>query len=361
LKSKGAVSPHAVSVADGPVRRDYARAGIPTSVRSHPLAAVRDIAHYDDAICALAGEFRQQLPDAIYANTLDSFFVVDAARHAGIPCVWNLHESEPVELHFRDRAPWLASRIRECFALPYRLVFVSDASRDVYASLDVRHRSMVIHNALEPRRLAEAEGSNRSEARRSLGIAANDLAVLTLGTVCERKGQHDLVRAAQLLPPEASARVRYFIVGERGLPYGQQLRALVASVPRRLAQRISIVPETSRPGPYYAAADVFVCSSRVESFPRVILEAMAFGLPIVTTPVFGIREQVRDSVNGLFYTPGAVDELAERILRLVEDDGLRTRLGVNSRYALETLGTFDEMTEEYGQVLREAYLAGGDG
>ena len=60
---------------------------------------------------------------------------------------------------------------------------------------------------------------------------------------------------------------------------------------------MAILPETAEPGRFYQAADVFVCTSRVESFPRVTLEAMAHGLPIVTTPVFGIREQVRPGTS----------------------------------------------------------------
>ena len=58
-----------------------------------------------------------------------------------------------------------------------------------------------------------------------------------------------------------------------------------------------MIPETGDTAAYWQAADVFCCTSRVESYPLVILEAMAAGLPIVTTPVHGIAEQVRPGVN----------------------------------------------------------------
>jgi GT2 family glycosyltransferase/glycosyltransferase involved in cell wall biosynthesis len=360
LRDRGAALPSAVSVADGPLRHDYVREGIPLSLRSHPLAAVHDAEQYERAIAALADELRGQDCDVIYANTLDSFFVVEAAHRARIPSVWNLHESEPVDRYFLGQELWLKRRVEACFRWPYRLIYVSDASRAVFASLDRCRRATVIHNALEPRRLERAARSwTRLDARASLNIEVDDVAVFALGTVCERKGQHDLVHAVRCLPADVAGRIRYFIVGDRALPYGQELRGLVACLPPDLRERVSVVPETPLTAQYYRAADIFVCCSRVESFPRVILEAMSYELPIVTTPVFGIPEQVREGRNALFYTPGAAEELADRLRRLAEDAELRGRLGANARYVLDSLGTFDEVAEQYGQIMREAYLAGG--
>jgi glycosyltransferase involved in cell wall biosynthesis len=359
LKTSGGFSPSVVSVADGPLRASFVRAGIPVSAWPHPLAGVSGGDRYPQAVRMLSDALRAHAPDVMHVNTLDSFFAVEAAHQAGIPCVWNLHESEPVEGHFRDRAPWLAAKARACFGLPYRLVFVSDASRAVYAELDAHRRSLVIHNALGPQPPeTQGEGSSREQARQSLGVSRDELAILNVGTVCERKGQHDLVHAARRLPPEVARRLRWFIVGDRGLPYGRELQDLVAALPGCLRERISVVPETPDTGRFYRAADLFVCSSRVESYPRVILEAMSHALPIIGTPVFGIREQVQDSVNGLFYVPGAVEELAARIRRLADDVDLRRRLAGNARPMLAALGTFEEMTEQYGEVLREAFLAG---
>src|SRR4029077_6569715 len=92
---------------------------------------------------------------------------------------------------------------------------------------------------------------------------------------------------------------------------------------------------------YYRAADVFVCTSRLECYPRVTQEAMAFGLPLVTSPVFGIFEQVRHGINGLFYEPGRPDQLAEALTRLLVDDRLRQWMGSNAPVVLRGLNGFD--------------------
>ncbi len=79
-----------------------------------------------------------------------------------------------------------------------------------------------------------------------------------------------------------------------------------------------VVPETGETSAYWQAADVFCCTSRVESYPLVILEAMAAGLPIITTPVFGIAEQVRPRVNALIYQPGDIPGLARHLSLLAQ-------------------------------------------
>ena len=212
----------------------------------------------------------------------------------------------------------------------------------------------MIHNGLDLSRLDKSENSEL--ARNSLGVDASDVVILVLGTVCERKGQQDLVKALSLLSEKWHDRIRCFIVGDRPSIYSNQLADLVGELPEKLQKRVTVVPETPETGKYYQAADIFVCTSRIESFPRVILEAMACDLPIITTPVFGIREQVKPGINGLFYTPDRPEELAVALNTLLEDGSLRDLLADNAKYVLESLNTFAEMTQGYGQIFREAYF-----
>ena len=75
--------------------------------------------------------------------------------------------------------------------------------------------------------------------------------------------------------------------------------------------------QTNQTEQYYRASDIFVCTSYNESYPRVILEAMAFELPIITTPVFGISEQVYENINGYFFSPGDIENMTEKIKQLI--------------------------------------------
>jgi len=234
-------------------------------------------------------------------------------------------------------------------------VFVAHATAEGSATLDTRHNFTVIHNGLDRRRLlAAGAGLDRVTVRHELGVGPDDLVLLLLGTVCERKGQHDLAQALALLPGAVATRTRTFFVGDRESEYQRTLHTMIGKLSDERRARVTIVPETDDVARYFIAADVFVCTSRVESYPRVILEAMGWGLPIVTTPVFGIREQVREGVNGLFYAAGDVEALGAAITRLVTDDALRVRLAGNAVPALDALTDFDAMVEAYGRIFVEA-------
>jgi glycosyltransferase involved in cell wall biosynthesis len=91
----------------------------------------------------------------------------------------------------------------------------------------------------------------------------------------------------------------------------------------------------------------------------VVLEAMAYGLPIVATPVFGIREQVWEGANALFYSPGDVKGLAKHLEALICDESLRRRMAAKSVSVLGLGTSFDEMVSAYADIFAEAWLTGG--
>ena len=355
LAAEGVIEPIVLCATDGPLRQAYEQQGIEVIVRDNPLEHIYQRDAYDEAIRSFSKEIESLKVDAIYANTLENFFVVDAARQIGIPAVWNVHESEPWQTYFNRFGSEIAARALECFRFPYKVIFVADATRDRYLPLNSHHNFRVIHNGLDLSKLANL--ANSELARKSLGIAAEDVVILLLGTVCERKGQQDLVKALSLLPDKWHNKIRCFIVGDRPSIYSNKLADMVAELPKELRQRVTVVPETGEAGKYYKAADIFVCTSRVESFPRVILEAMACDLPIITTPVFGIKEQVRQGINGLFYTPDRPDELVAALISLLENKSVRQELAENAKYVLDSLNTFEEMTQAYADIFCEAYFS----
>jgi glycosyltransferase involved in cell wall biosynthesis len=349
------VDPVVYAPKDGPLRAAYEQAGIRVHVFDHPLAGVFDEANYDRALDRFGDFIRSLGVEVVYGNTLQTFYAIDAARRIGLPALWNPRESEPWQTYFNFLPAPLAARALRCFTHPYRVIFVAEATRKVWAPLDSRGNFSVIHNGLDLQRLrGEAERYPRAQARRDLGIADDEICVLLPGTVCERKGQHDLVNALARLPAPACARLRCFIVGDRASSYSVEMHGLIAALPAPLHGRVHAVPETHEIARYYQAADIFACTSRVESFPRVVLEAMAYALPIVSTRVFGIAEQVGENVNALLYEPGDAARLAGHLQQLVDDDAARRRLAANSPHVLATLNTFDEMVAAYGTVFREA-------
>jgi glycosyltransferase involved in cell wall biosynthesis len=103
---------------------------------------------------------------------------------------------------------------------------------------------------------------------------------------------------------------------------------------------------------YFNASDIYVCSSYNESFPLVILEAMSCSLPIVTTPVFGISEQLTDGETALFYNPGEIGQLVNRIKTLLDNKNEAKVMGKRARKAVEVLFQEEDMLCKYEELMK---------
>jgi O-antigen biosynthesis protein len=355
LKEKGVIDPIVFSANEGPLRIEYERHGIPVVVDRYPLSDVVTLIQYEKAISEFAQRIAEYRAEVIYGNTLQTFYAIDAADRSTVPSVWNIHESEPWQTYFRYLGDEVAAQALSCYQKPYRVIFVSNVTRAGSEALNTANNFAVIRNGLNLMRLKElCGGLSRCDARSSLGIQDEEMAIFLLGTVCERKGQKDLVHAAGLLHRKGIPSFRVFIVGDRSSTYSYELHKLIRALPPDVRSRINAIPETNSIARYWQAADIFVCTSRVESYPRVILEAMAVGLPIVTTPVYGISEQVRPDKNAFMYDPGDIESLSTHLEKLIKDDVLRRSFAQASPVVLSCLPSFGDMVEAYGRTFMEA-------
>jgi glycosyltransferase involved in cell wall biosynthesis len=120
--------------------------------------------------------------------------------------------------------------------------------------------------------------------------------MLVVGTVEPRKAQANIMQAFA-----GSAALRdqdlqlVFVGADAGSPYTVQLEDLVAAYGDPRVRIEPLQPDVNR---WYLACDVLVCGSDVESMPRTMLEAMAFGRPVASTDVFGIPDLVDDGDDG---------------------------------------------------------------
>lgn len=359
LARKGSIEPVVVSPIDGPLRDKYANAGIPVhTLDSHPLSESKKLSpeEFSNRLnkVAFKSGFDVKKFDVVYANTALTFWAIHMAAINGVPSVWNIRESENWQGYYRNLTSELEPRALKTFLLPYRTVFVAESTRRQWASLDRNGTSVVINNALPAWSSARREnwGSNREQARNLLGIAEDKVVILNVGTVCSRKSQIDLLEAVEYLPEAERSRCEIIFVGARPGSYLSELTRRLEARPWKSIVRL--IPETGDIGQYWAASDVFCFTSKLESYPRVILEAMAAGLPIVTTNVFGIAEQVREGANALLFAPGDRRALAEHLRRVISDDVLRKKMARLSEQVLESLNTYPELLDAYESVFKAA-------
>lgn len=183
--------------------------------------------------------------------------------------------------------------------------------------------------------------------RRALGLPDDAIVVITVANLRPEKDYRNLLRAAAIAI-ERDPRVHLIAVGQG------PLEAQIAEEHRRLglANRVQLLGYRTDVPQLLAASDIFVLASRTEGLPVAIMEAMAQGLPVVATAVGGVPEAVIDGRTGRLVPPGDSTALANALLELAADGGLRRDWGTN---ALEESTRFDITTAVARQ--QEEYLA----
>ncbi len=299
----------------------------------------------------LAGVLKRLEPAAVVANTIGLFPLVEAAARRGVPAILMVHESYTEAMFRAAFSPYAQARCQRALLLAERVVFGSMACADRYARLDGRKNFTHLHYGLDrDALLASVAGVGRDEAVRRLGGDPGLVRILAVGTVCERKAQHHFVEAAALVA-RRTRDFRCLLVGAReGLPYLNYVRGLIEA--RGLTDVVEVVGETDRVPLYFRSADAYACTSYVEAFSLSVLEAEAFGLPVVSTPCGGLDEQVVWGRNALRFDFGDVPALAAHLHRLIGDAALRQRMAAESRAMSDAHPTPAAMLDRFGATLR---------
>ncbi len=241
-------------------------------------------------------------------------------------------------------AGWMGRMLeRICFPLedPRWFVCVSEGVAGEIRTYFPRlaDRTIVIPNGVDTGAFAPgARAADAAALRERLGIAPERLVAVFVGSEWDRKGLEPAIRALagaegwDLLVVGAGERERYeTIAREAGV--GAAVRW--AGVSRDVA-------------PLYELADALVFPSAYEAFPLVALEAAASGLPILATPVNGVRELVRDGAEGFLIERDA-GSIAARLRQLAADPVLRARLGAAAREAALSY-SWERMVDRYEEL-----------
>lgn len=223
----------------------------------------------------------------------DGAAAVRLGRWLGVPVTITLRGTE--ERHARD--PQLRPRLQGALLGAAQVFTVSDSLRQVALGLGVPpQRVQVVGNGVDLQRFRRMD---RSECRAALGLPAQAPVLVTVGGLVERKGFHRVIAELPALRAEFPG-LQYLVVGGAS-PEGdwtEQLKAQVQQLGLQDCVRFQGALPPDALAPVLSAADVFVLSTRNEGWANVFLEAMACGLPVITTRVGGNAEVVcRDELG----------------------------------------------------------------
>ncbi|MFZ2650307.1 MAG: glycosyltransferase family 4 protein, partial [Burkholderiaceae bacterium] len=154
--------------------------------------------------------------------------------------------------------------------------------------------------------------------------------ILAVGRFVEKKGFDHLVQACARLRDHGTP-FRCVIVGEKGSAF-DAIDSLIGVCGLRAQVQLRSAVAQDELRRIYAQASVFALPCQImedgdrDGFPNVLAEAMAMGVPVVSTRISGIPEFIDDGVHGLLVEPRDADALAQALQRVIEDDALRQRL-----------------------------------
>ncbi len=265
----------------------------------------------------MARAARERGIDVTHSHTTDAQkYGALLKRFWRIPSVATAHNSHGFDVHWRSHD---------------KVIALSEFSAAFYRRINrVRpDRIVVIPNFVAlPEPIADAAG-RRAALRDRLGVPRDAFLIGSIGEIDTRKRQSVLVAAFAAfaaMRPDA-----HLVLIGAASHAGEQRRCETAA--QNVAGRIHFAGFVPGAGEFMPAFDVFALSSRFETLPLSIMEAMAHGLPVVSTRVGGVPDLVADGITGLLVREGNARALADALARLAAEDSLRRTMGDAGRQA----------------------------
>jgi UDP-glucose:(heptosyl)LPS alpha-1,3-glucosyltransferase len=190
-----------------------------------------------------------------------------------------------------------------------------------------------------------ARAARRESMRRQLGLREDQVAMLLVANELQRKGYPTILNAMHQMPPAQLKSLRLLVVGNVS---EQEVKTLAHAA--GVAEQVQFCGPTRDVASFHAASDLFILPTQYEAFCLAILEALASGLPVITTRVPGAYDAIQPGINGmLIEDPTNGSELAAAISSLLDSDH-RAQLSAAAPLSVEAY-RWPSVMERYEKVL----------
>lgn len=274
---------------------------------------------------------------AAHGSTLRKLLLMRLAQTFRVPTILHIHASKFIPF-CESLGPGSRRLLIQSLSRASRIVVIGEYwRRYLVETLGVAPEIvMVIHNGV-PLRAAAAPRAGNVRCR-----------ILALGLLGPRKGTYELLDA--LAAPAMRELNWEAVIAGNGTVETSRERAAALG----LADRVQIPGwvDAATVSRLLATADIFVLPSHNEGLPVAVLEAMAAGLAVVTTPVGAIPELVIAEETGILVPPGSASALSGALAELVRNPDLRVRLGKNARERVETRFRIEVTAERFVTLYR---------
>jgi glycosyltransferase involved in cell wall biosynthesis len=267
-------------------------------------------------------------------STLRKMLLARMVIHARRPLILHAHGADFDNFH-RRLPDALRSMVNRTLQQANMVIVLSSQWREFF----------IRECELAPSQVTVLSNPVRVPARCPDRSGRGEVQFLHLGRLGKRKGAYDLVNAFTALPAQLRGRARLVLAGDGDVDGVRQLA-------QPLGDRVRVLSwiDSAERDRLLAESDVFVLPSYAEGVPMSLLEAMAAGLPAITTGVGGIPDVFTHGAEGLLVTPGDRGQLTTALAQYIGDEAARLAAG---RRAHERARGFD--VHAYARRLAELY------
>ena len=299
---------------------------------------------------------REHIGLAHFGDNIDAFFL-PAARLAGAAVVARCNFVPHSRL-----ARWILSRVTRLFS--HRVLCISEATiRLLYGERGLGDKKITLLRSGGPDPNVFSPDAPAYPLKEQLGLPAATRVVGMVARFLPDKGHDRFLDLAERLLERSPDGCHFLIVGREVAgheAFHRRCRERIARPP--LAGRVTVVDDLAltdaaaerRLASLYRAMDVLVHLPRCEdTFPTVILEAMACGLPVVSVDRGGIREQILPQETGLLISDGEYETINIALMTLLDQPALRTAYGRAGRERVQELVGRDRLEREIEAIYRQ--------
>jgi glycosyltransferase involved in cell wall biosynthesis len=303
------------------------------------------------AVRALRTLIRQRRPDVLHTHTAKAGatgrIAALSAGRARPAAVVHTYHGHVLTGYFQPRRERVYRIVERALAhASDRLIAVSAEVRDDLVRLRVApaDKFAVVPYGFDLDARVWSDEATRTRKREEAGVDDDTFVIGWAGRLTDIKRPLDLVRTAA-----AVERSTLVLAGDG------ELRPEVEALARELgmSDRVRLLGYVPDMGAWYAAFDAFLLASANEGTPVVAIEAQAAAVPVVATDAGGTRTVVDDGETGFVVKIGDIDALAERLTRLRDDSGLRSRLGATAAQRMRSRFSIERMVDDVERVYAE--------
>ncbi len=257
--------------------------------------------------------------------------------------VFHLHGAEFNEFYHQESAKiqkaWIRFSLKACQVI---IVLSSQWKKDLSLIVGEKSNIVVIPNGVI------------LPVIRNLDKDKKYISILTMGRLGKRKGIYDLLEAAKDIV-KIYPHVRFTLAGDGEI---QKVKEIIRK--NKLEAYFDVPGWVLDGRSYFRKADIYLLPSYNEGLPISVLEAASYGIPVISTPVGGISDVIKDGISGYLVEPGDIGQINNRIKNLISDDDLRLKMGRESRNVVKEqfnlIHIIDQIDVLYSNLLEESQV-----